>query len=334
MTTIRDIAKASGFSIATVSRVLNGSDKVTEETRNKILRVIKEMEYRRSESIKGSLFRGVGVLVPDLKADYYGMIAEGIEEALLRNNYEMFLSTYRHSLNKEKHSLEEFFARKVDGVILCTTYDDEECLEKFLEAGIPIVAIDRENSDLKIDIVTIDNYSASLEVVKYLYKMGHRKILYVQGLMEIYSARERKRAFEDFSIKNKDLEVTFVSAGFHPEEGYKAVKKYLDTYGKTFTAIAFPNDWVALSGIKAMKEKGIDYPKDVSIIGFDDATFAKYLHPSLTTVRQPTYEMGLNAAKLLIEKLEGKRESKVKRRMILPTELIIRDSVKDINPVF
>lgn len=334
MTTIRDIAKASGFSIATVSRVLNGSDKVTEETRNKILRVIEEMEYRRSESIKGSLFRAVGVLVPDLKADYYGMIAEGIEEALLRNNYEMFLSTYRHSLNKEKQALEEFFARKVDGVILCTTYDDEECLEKFLEAGIPIVAIDRENSDLKIDIVTIDNYSASFEVVKYLYKMGHRKILYVQGLMEVYSARERKKAFEDFSIKNKDLEVTFVSAGFDPEEGYNAVKKHLDTYGKTFTAIAFSNDWVALSGIKAMKEKGIDYPNDVSIIGFDDATFAKYLHPSLTTVRQPTYEMGLNAAKLLIEKLERKRESRVKRRMILPTELIIRDSVKDINPVF
>jgi LacI family transcriptional regulator len=334
MTTIRDIAKASGFSIATVSRVLNGSDKVTEETRNKILRVIKEMEYRRSESIKGSLFRGVGVLVPDLKADYYGMIAEGIEEALLRNNYEMFLSTYRHSLNKEKQALEEFFARKVDGVILCTTYNDEECLEKFLEAGIPIVAIDRENSYLKIDIVTIDNYSASLEVVKYLYKMGHRKILYLQGLMEVYSARERKKAFEDFSIKNKDLEVTFVSAGFHVEGGYSAVKKYLDTYGKTFTAVAFSNDWVALSGIKAMKEKGIDYPKDVSIIGFDDATFAKYLHPSLTTVRQPTYEMGLNAAKLLIKKLEGKRESKVKRRMILPTELIIRDSVKDINSVF
>jgi len=330
MATIREIAKASGFSIATVSRVLNGSENVTEETRKKILKVIKELDYRRSQSIKGSSFSGIGVLVPDLRADYYGMVAEGIEEVLLRNSFEMFLSTYRHSLKKEKDALEEFFARKVDGVIVCTTYQDEDCLEKFIEAGIPVVAVDRENSELKMDIVTIDNYDSSLKIAKYLYDMGHRKVLHVEGLMEVYSARERKQAFMDFAQKKEDFEVTFIPASFDVKDGYIAIKKYLDKYGKNFTAGFFANDWMALGGIKALKEAGFNYPEDVSIVGFDDSPLSKYLYPSLTTIRQPVYEMGLNAAKLLIEKLEGKNESKVKRRVILPTNLIIRDSVRKI----
>ncbi|PNS01450.1 LacI family transcription regulator [Petrotoga miotherma DSM 10691] len=330
MATIREIAKASGFSIATVSRVLSGSENVTEETRKKILKVIKELDYRRSQSIKGSSFRGIGVLVPDLKADYYGMVAEGIEEVLLRNHFEMFLSTYRHSLEKERDALEEFFARKVDGVIVCTTYQDEDCLEKFIEAGIPVVAVDRENSELKMDIVTIDNYDSSLKIAKYLYDMGHRKVLHVEGLMEVYSARERKQAFMDFAQKKEDFEVTFIPASFDVKDGYIAIKKYLDKYGKNFTAGFFANDWMALGGIKALKEAGFNYPEDVSIVGFDDSPLSKYLYPSLTTIRQPVYEMGLNAAKLLIEKLEGKNESKVKRRVILPTNLIIRDSVRKI----
>jgi LacI family transcriptional regulator len=330
MATIREIAKASGFSIATVSRVLSGSENVTEETRKKILKVIKELDYRRSQSIKGSFFRGIGALVPDLKTDYYGMIAEGIEEVLLRNHFEMFLSTYRHSLEKEKDALEEFFARKVDGVIVCTTYQDEECLEKFIEAGIPVVAVDRENSELKMDIVTIDNYDSSLKIAKYLYDMGHRKVLHVEGLMEVYSARERKQAFMNFAQKKKDFEVTFIPAGFDVKDGYIGIKKYLEKHGKNFTAIFFVNDWVAFGGIKALREAGLNYPEDVSIVGFDDSPLAKYLYPSLTTIRQPVYEMGLNAAKLLIEKLEGKNESKVKRRVILPTKLIIRDSVRKI----
>ncbi len=330
MATIREIAKASGFSIATVSRVLSGSENVTEETRKRILKVIKELDYRRSQSIKGSFFRGIGALVPDLKTDYYGMIAEGIEEVLLRNHFEMFLSTYRHSLEKERDALEEFFARKVDGVIVCTTHQDEECLEKFIEAGIPVVAVDRENSELKMDIVTIDNYESSLKIAKYLYEMGHRKVLHVEGLMEIYSAMERKQALIDFAQKKEDFEVIFIPAGFDVKDGYSAIKKYLDKYGKNFTAIFFVNDWVALGGIKALKEAGFNYPEDVSLVGFDDSPLAKYLHPSLTTMKQPIHEMGLNAAKLLIEKLEGKNESKVRRRVYLPAELIIRDSVRKI----
>ncbi|PNR95932.1 LacI family DNA-binding transcriptional regulator [Petrotoga sp. 9PWA.NaAc.5.4] len=331
MPTIRDVAKMCGYSIATVSRVLNGCENVSEETRNKVLKAIKEINYRRGENIKGSSYRVVGVLVPDLKADYYGMIAEGIEESLIINSYEMFLSTYRHSLKKEKEALDEFFARKVDGIILCTTYNDDEFLEKFFEAGIPVVAVDREKSDLKIDIVSINNYSSSLETAKYLYKMGHRKVLYVEGMIEIYSARERKKAYIDFSSKKNDFEVFSLPGGFSVEEGYEAIKKYLERDGKNFTAISFPNDWTALGGIKALKQAAINCPEDVSVVGFDDATFSKYIHPSLTTVKQPTYEMGLNAAKLLIERIEGKIESKTKRRMILPTKLILRDSVKKID---
>jgi LacI family transcriptional regulator len=242
----------------------------------------------------------------------------------------MFLSTYRHSLEKERDALEEFFARKVDGVIVCTTYQDEDCLEKFIEAGIPVVAVDRENSELKMDIVTIDNYESSLKIAKYLYEMGHRKVLHVEGLMEIYSAMERKQALIDFAQKKEDFEVIFIPAGFDVKDGYSAIKKYLDKYGKNFTAIFFVNDWVALGGIKALKEAGFNYPEDVSLVGFDDSPLSKYLHPSLTTMKQPIHEMGLNAAKLLIEKLEGKNESKVRRRVILPTNLIIRDSVRKI----
>jgi LacI family transcriptional regulator len=148
--------------------------------------------------------------------------------------------------------------------------------------------------------------------------------------MEIYSARERKQAFMDFAKKKEDFEVTFIPATFDVKDGYIGIKKYLEKHGKNFTAIFFANDWMAFGGIKALREAGFNYPEDVSIVGFDDSTLAKYLYPSLTTIKQPFYEMGLNAAKLLIEKLEGINESKVKRRVILPTKLIIRDSVRKL----
>ncbi|HOB16759.1 MAG TPA: substrate-binding domain-containing protein [Defluviitoga sp.] len=330
MATIRDVSRVSGYSIATVSRVLNGSDNVSPETRKKVLKAVKELNYKRSDSMKGSSYKVVGVLVPDLFGYYYGTIAEGIEEVLIKSHIEMFLSTFRNSIEKEKEALDEFFGRKVDGIIACTTYDDEEYLEKFVTTGIPVVALDRDHSDLKIDIITIENYNSTLKIAQYLYDMGHRRVAHVEGPQKIYSALERKRAFQDFAQKNKDFEVIFIPAAFDAQSGYTSIKQYLKKNGKDFTAVFFVNDWVALGGLKALKEAGYSCPDDVSVVGFDDSPFARYLHPSLTTICQPMYEMGLNAAKLMVEKLEGKKESRVKRRIILPTEIVVRDSVKKI----
>lgn len=330
MATIRDVARVSGYSIATVSRVLNGYDNVSPETRKKVLKVVKELNYKRSDSMKGSSYKVVGVLVPDLFGYYYGIIAEGIKEVLIKSHIEMFLSTFRNSIEKEKEALEEFFGRKVDGIIVCTTYDDEDSLEKFVTTGIPVVALDRDQSELKIDIITIENYNSTLKIAQYLYNMGHKRVVHVEGPLRIYSARERKKAFQDFAQKNKDFEVIFIPGGFDAQSGYTSIKQYLKKNGKDFTAAFFANDSVALGGLKALREAGYSCPEDVSVVGFDDAPFAKYLHPSLTTICQPMYEMGLNAGKLIVEKLEGKKESRVKRRIILPTEIVVRDSVKKI----
>ncbi|AEX85454.1 transcriptional regulator [Marinitoga piezophila KA3] len=328
MATLREISKKIGISIATISRVLNGADNVSEETRKKVLKALKEYDYQPPQVAKRKLHHLIGILVPTLWGNHYNLIAEGIETELTANGYDSFLSSTSQLINKEKEILEQFFSRRVDGIIICTTKNDDEHIEKLIKTAIPVVAVDRKDSNIKVDSVGIDNYQSAYNGIKYLYKMGHRKILFVQASRNTYSTYEREQAVKDFA-KRKNLELTVLEGNFEFEGGYYPIKEYLEKHGKNFTAIFFSNDQNALGGMRALYESGLSIPDDVSVIGFDDDRYSKFLYPPLTTIKQPRFEMGEMAAKLIIERIERKG-SKVKRRIILPTELIKRSSVKQI----
>ncbi|WP_041081106.1 LacI family DNA-binding transcriptional regulator [Thermotoga profunda] len=335
MITIKDVAKHAGVSIATISRVLNGSDRVSDETRKRVLKSIRELGYRPryNYSANGSLLRTIGVLMPDLGGYHYSEILSGIEEFAYQNSFDVMVSLTRGFPDREKKHLNEYFNRKVDGLIICTLKSEDSALEKFLQSGVPVVLVDSDVNELRVDSVNIDNFSAAYHVMKYLYEKHHKKILYVPGPKNVYASIERERGIEKFVMSHSDVEV-FISniRGFQPETGYSVVKKYLKKHGKDFSAIFCVNDYTVLGVLTALCEEGLKVPDDVSVVGFDDAPHAPYLLPPLTTVSQPRWEMGRMATSILIDKLNNPKKNVV-RNIILPAHIIERNSTKSMDQI-
>lgn len=332
MITIRDVAQEAGVSIATVSRVLNNTAKVAPETRKRVLKVVKRMGFKLSPSPRNhSAFKTIGLIVPNLMGNHYGEIAMGIESYTYGQGYDLLVAATQNTEQKEIEILEDYFKRRVDGVLICTMQSDEQLLERLIESGIPIVAVDHRVGEIKADSVNIDNISASHAIAKYLFDHGHREILCVAGPQEVYSSQDREKGLLYFSHTHPDFNLKFAEIrGFEPEHGYKAVKHYLSIHGKDFTAVFSFNDHVCMGSMKALTDHGLKIPDDVSVMGFDDSIFAPYTIPALTTVSQPRLEMGRLSAQLLIERLTSER-SRLFKNIILPTKIIERESVKALS---
>ncbi|MFN3283905.1 MAG: LacI family DNA-binding transcriptional regulator, partial [Pseudothermotoga sp.] len=190
MVTIKDVAKVANVSIATVSRVINGYDNVDEKTRKKVLKVIRELGYkpRTHYALNGDLLRTVGVLLPDLGGYHYGEILTGIEEYCFENNFDVMISLTRSLPDVEKEVLDQYFKRKVDGILVCTLSGEEKLLERFLNSGVTVVAIDSKIDELRVDSVNVDNFNGAYHAMKYLYERRHRRILYIPGPQNSHAA--------------------------------------------------------------------------------------------------------------------------------------------------
>jgi LacI family transcriptional regulator len=330
MPTLREISMKTGISIATFSRVLNGSEKVSEKMKKKVYAALKQYKYQRTAMISNRIKSVVGIIVPDLRGYHYPELTLGIEEALLESGYEFFLANTKQELNKEIDIISELYERKADGIVLCTSDSDDEQIKHLMDSTIPVVGVDRKDSEIKIDSVSIDNYNSTKIAANYLYKCGHRDVLFVEGKEVVYSARLRKKAFMDMVMEKRDFHVHYEPGDFEPESGYLGVQNALKK-GIKFTAAFFVDDWMAYGGMRALYEAGISVPQDVSVMGFDDAPLSKYTTPGLTTILQPRFELGYTAGQLIMNRISGKEKSKVKRKIMLNTELVIRETVKKIN---
>jgi len=330
--TIKDVAKEAEVSIATVSRVINGSTQVSEEKRKRVLKAMQKLGYKpRPFSRKNSkLFGTIGVVVPNLRAYHYPNILTGIYEKAFSKGYDVMVALARDKPVREKEILDEYFNRKVDGVLVCTLKCDEHFMQKFIDSGIPIVGVDYPVEEVHIDSVNIDNVMGAYAAIRYLHNKGHRKVFYIPGTQNVYASRDRKKGILKYLRRNKEVEV-FMSkiTGFEPEDGYKAILEHITPPIKV-TAIFCANDYVALGAIKALNELGIKVPEDISIMGFDDSPFASFMIPALTTVCQPREEMGALATQLLIERLESGKHT-IYRNVVLPTKIVERESVRTVE---
>jgi LacI family transcriptional regulator len=334
LVTIKDVAEHAGVSIATVSRVINGAKNVSDDTRKKVIKVIKKLGYKPMPSLRNrsELFYTLGVMVPDLKGYHYNEILMAIEEYASVHGFEIMVSVPKMSPEEEKHVLDQYFKRKIDGIILCELFGDTDYLEPFINSGVPIVALDYYIEEILCDSVNIDNVSGARSAMKYLYNMGHRNILYIRGVEKSPASKNREKGIEKFLRKHKDVQVYFSEhSGYNPSDGYEAVESFLKKHGLKFTAIFAVNDWASIGALRALYDHGLRVPDDVSIIGYDNGPFSEYLYPPLTTIHQLRREMGLTAAQLLIERILGKGP-KIPRNVVLPTKLIERKSVKKVEP--
>ncbi|OAA31947.1 alanine racemase [Kosmotoga arenicorallina S304] len=337
MANIREVAKLAKVSIATVSRVLNGRDNVSPETRSKVFKAIKELKYKPAFSFreKDLAFQNtIGVLIPDIRGYHYSDIVMAIEEYAYSKGFDLMLALPKWEVNIEEHVLDQYFRRKIDGVILGELFGGEELIKRFERSGVPIVVMDFVVDEINFDVVNADNVTGGYLAIKYLYDHGHRKILVLPGPKVSPAAIDRERGIKRFLNRlpgEENLEIYFSQTrGYNSEDGWTGVKEHLQKNGLNFTAIFAVNDWTAIGAINALKEEGIRVPDDVSVIGFDDAPFAQYISPRLTTILQPRVEMGKVAAQMLIERITEKHQ-RLPRNVILPTKIVERESVKNIR---
>ena len=335
--TIKDVANIANVSITTVSRVFNGSEGVSAKTRRRVLKVIKELGYSPSamaSGLKTRLSKSIGIAVPDTMGDFYGEIINGIEIVATKNEYSLVISLNHRIVREELSAVNFFKAKKVDGAILVTTSGDDDYIRSLIDEGYNIVLLDRDPHGLKVDTVKIDNFRGGYIATEYLLNLGHSAILFIQGVPYIDSSKERfngyKKALKDNKIKfNPDF---ILSGDFTVNSGYLSIKKYLEEHGLNFTANFAANDQMAIGAMKALNDKGISVPDEVSIVGFDDSCISPYVIPPLTTIKQRREEMGKVAAELLLDRINSRhKEEKTPRQIIIPVELIKRESAISLS---
>ncbi|WP_066870813.1 LacI family DNA-binding transcriptional regulator [Clostridium mediterraneense] len=328
-TSIKDVAKEAGVSIATVSRVLNDIDVVNEETKKKVQDAIKKLGYRPNivaRSLKTQRTRTIGIVVPDISSQLYPEIVRGAEDVANIYKYNVMLCNSDFDIEKEKEYLRVLREKMVDGILYMSSALEDEILDLINELDIKTVLVETSDKEGKLPSVSIDNVRASYDATKYLIEKGRKNIAFIgieKSEKNAFGMRCEgyEKALTDSNIKY-DKELCYFN-NLKIKSGREGVLELLDR-GQKFDAIVCASDEIAVGAINTLREKGIRVPEDVSVIGFNNIEIAKNFYPSITTVAQPMYDMGSVAMRMLI-KLLNKQELE-EAYYELPYELIERSS--------
>ncbi len=330
--TIKDIAKKAGVSITTVSRVLNQKEEgMTEETREKVMRVIEEAQYQPNQFARGLVTKQsklLGLIVPTIANPFFPELCRGAEDEANKRNYSLVICNSDDQSEKEERYLRVLKEQQVDGIILSSkdrlTPSSEELIK---EGKIPCALLDRGIEGKKYTAVYLDNETGGYLAGKHLTDLGHRNIACISGPYSIKNSFERVRGFR-LALEKVGLDyhkLLQTEGDFTIESGYEHAKNLLMT--NNITAIFACNDLMAFGVYQAAHELNIKIPEELSVIGFDDIPIVSSLIPKLTTIRQDTYEMGRKAVELLINQIEtGKTES-----VQFSPSLITRESTAPIK---
>jgi LacI family repressor for deo operon, udp, cdd, tsx, nupC, and nupG len=331
MVRIADVAKLANVSTATVSRVISNSGTVKKETKEKILEAIKKLNYQPNmlaRQLRRLETNTILVVVPDITNPFFSNVLRGIEYVAIKSGYQVILGDAQNSVEREKSYFTIVRQKKADGIILLTARANKQMLEELANEH-PVVLACEYIEGSKIPTVSIDNISSARKVTEYLIRLNHKRIGHITGPLNIVVGRDRLKGFQQaMSQYGLDVESRFVQEGdFTFESGFNLMKKFL-AVDHPPTAIFAANDEMAIGAIKAAKTSGLRIPEDLSVIGFDDIKFASIVEPALTTVAQPTFNMGKKAMELLINLISNNEIEK--DQYILDDELILRDSCKEI----
>ncbi|WP_392486173.1 LacI family DNA-binding transcriptional regulator [Haloimpatiens sp. FM7315] len=333
--TIKDIAIKSGVSLATVSRVLNDSGYVKDETREKIVQAIEELNYTPS-AIARSLSRKqtnvIGVIVPDINNPHFGELIKGITKVADNANLNMILCDTDESGEKEIKALKLLQEQRIEGIIISPTSNENDSSREYLDTlknlGIPIVLLDGDVKNSNFSGVFLDNIKGSYEGVNVLINEGHKKIAIITGRINSKPAKDRLEGYKKALQKNKiEVKDEYIFYGDYREDsGYELTKKIIKLKDKP-TAIFLSNNMMTLGCIRALNEAKIKVPRDISIMAFDKLQILMSLGMNISFISAPTLEMGKSAMKLLLESLKSKNKAQVKR-IVLSPELLLNGSEK------
>jgi len=329
--TISDVAAKAGVSKTTVSRILNGIyDHTKEETRNRVLQVIKDFDYRPNalaKGLKSSRTNVIGIVLSNLKNPFWSTVLEGVEDVCRDSGFNLMICNSDEEPEMEEQYIREFQTRRVDGIVINPTVRNPILYQKLLEQNYPLVAINRRIPDICIHNIVVDNRKGASLAVHHLIHNGRKKIaVFVYKNLNVSTWQERVEGYcsamleSGFTEEDLIIQETDQLSGSTKETTLKFLRDHPDV-----DAIFSTNNMMTLEVIEAIKELKLQIPKDIAIVGYDETIWSKHLDPPLTTIKQPSYEMGKIAAQLLIKTIVAKRKPKP-GTIVLEPQLIIRNS--------
>ncbi|UOF88725.1 LacI family transcriptional regulator [Fodinisporobacter ferrooxydans] len=326
--TIKDIAKLAGVTPATVSYVLNGNNRVSEETRKRVLSVVRQLNYRPNMSaralVRNRSYR-IGLFIPmsprAFLDPFFAELLRGLTEVALAYRYVASI-IYANGL-REVESLH--IRELVDGLVITEIKMHDEYIRYFYDKKIPFVSLGRGSHKHFEDYVVADAKKGIREAMKYLYRLGHRRIGMVLGPLGYEYIQERYRFFREVQEElGLSFSSQYIATGANSQEGGKeGARRIMLRSTVKPTAILASTDIMAVGVIEFLQSVGYQVPDDLSVVGYDDVQFSKYIRPSLTTIRQNVYEIGRQAGTMLISQLE---HLPYKKPLQIPVKLVVRNS--------
>lgn len=331
--TIKDVAKYTSLSVATISKYINGGN-VLEKNREIIDKAIKTLGFKVNEMARGlktNKTMTIGVLIPDLENVFCTSIVSNIENILLQYGYSTIICDYQSNEQIEKEKLNFLLNKMVDGIIMMPSSENGDIIQETLDRGLPIVLVDRMLKGVSCDTVLVDTLNASYSAVEQLIIRGHKRIGIICGPEKIYTAEERLKGYlrvhEDYLMQVDNELIMF--GDYRTESGYELLKK-LVTMTNPPTAVYVTNYNMTLGAIIAANEMDIAIPDELSLIGFDNLQMARVYKPALSIVIQPMKQIGETTANLLLKRLAGDN-SDFPHLDRLKADVVIEGSVKKIS---
>ncbi len=325
--TIKDVALAAGVAVSTVSRVINDSGYVSRESRQRVLKAVEDLHFQPSRAAR-SLATGrtgtVALVLPDITNPFFPALARGVEDAASAEGYTVILCNTDNDPAQEAMYANLLRQQRVDGVVLTACSLNNRDLWSQLTERIPVVLTDRRLEGIIDDSVSVDNVAGAYLAVRQLVALGHRQIGLIGGPPGLSTTEDRQRGYEQ-ALHEAGLEADerlMRSGDFRYASGYARMRELAEHH---ITAVFAVNDMMAIGAIRAVEDAGRRVPDDVAVVGFDDILMASMVKPGLTTVAQPTYQMGVMAVDRLLERMRTDAPGEPRQVVLEPT-LVVRDS--------
>ncbi len=328
--TLKDIANALKISTATVSRALADRWDVNSETKRLVIEEAKRQNYKPNpiaKRLQNRHSRIIGLVVPEFKSLFFPNVISGVQKVIDEAGFQLLITQSQESMEIELRNLKLLENNMVEGILISINREGEnlDYYQELIDSGIPLVFFNRVSSNIDAPKVIIDDYKLAFFATEHLIYNGFKKIYHFEGPANLSVSKERKRGFIDAMIKHhrEISENVIVTAGVQSDKGYTAMHDLIIKNDLPDAIFCF-NDPSAMGALKAIKEAGLKCPDDVALVGFSETELASLIDPPLTSVEQPTFEMGETAANLLLEQLD--KNPKPFRTVLLTAKMNIRKS--------
>ncbi len=328
MSTMKQVALQAGVSVATVSRVLNNHSRVDPTLRERVVRAMTMLNYqpnRVAQRLRAGAGGVIGLIISDIENPFFVSVVRGVEDMAYEHGISVLLCNSDENPAKQQMYIGVMKAEDVAGLIITPNVETDATIGALLDSKMAVVFMDRSVHGVEVDNVTVDSAGGTREAVQHLINLGHRRIGMISGTSLISTGRERYEAFlATLQMAGIRSEPELIRSGrFRQEDGYQLTMSLLNLTTPP-TAIFAANNMLALGTLQALHERGKRIPEDMAVVGFDDLPWAGSLWPPLTTVAQPTYQLGHEAARLLLRRIA--EPTAPIESVVLKTQLMIRRS--------